>query len=516
MRPRVAGPIAVLAGLLLAAGCGEGAETGGRAADSGDTTPPQPGFELLFPPIEGERMSQSSPDLADLDGDGVPDIVFGSGVDRIRPGEDGYYFADEPEIAGYVMAVSGATNELLWTATNPGEAFTTARYADLNGDGVPDVVMGGREGAFSAFSGADGAVIWRVDPAEVAETPAPYNFFSPAFLGDVDGDGVDDMVVVYGGDDTKQPGDPRDPAYITVISGADGTPLHAYQTPDGRESYSSVVLYERPDGARWLVFGTGGETEPGAAYRAPVASLLDGTFPERVERLVEPGEKGVIAPATLVELTGDEELDLVISTFGGRLIALDGASGDVLWAQREEGEEAYHQPAVVRLGDGRLGFFLSRGIGTFPRYAGTVHRLYDADGELLFEHRNGQYPGGAPLAVDLTGDGVDEPLFFSQQYPFGEGGRIHVLHVPTEQLVTHDVSTNLAATPAIGDPRGTGSLELMVPTWFIAPSEGPPDWSHLRWRFLRIDLSAPPPPFMAWAGYMGTDSDGHFRPAPQE
>lgn len=500
-RARTVRGLALTAGLLVA--CGESGPASG---------PPAPSFEPVFPPIEGERMTQSSPDLADLDGDGVPDIVFGSGVDRIRPGPDGYYFSDEPEVPGYVMAVSGATNQLLWQAPNPGEAYTTPRFPDLDGDGRPDVVMGGREGAFSAYRGVDGTVLWRVRPGDVAETPVPYNFFSPALIGDVDGDGVEDMAVVYGGDDTKQPGDPRNTAYVAVISGAAGTVLQAYATPDGQESYSSIVVYERRDGSSWLVFGTGGETEPGAAYRAPLSALLDGTFPAAVERLVAPGEKGVIAPATVLELTGDGEPDLVFSAFDGRLTAIDGASGETLWERAEEGEEAYHQAAVVRLGEGRIGFFVSRGIGTFPRYAGTAHRLYTSDGRLLYEHRNTQYPGGAPLAVDLTGDGVDEPLFFSQQYPFGEGGRIHVLHVPSGQLVTHEVATNLTATPVLADPRGTGTLELIVPTWFIAASQGPPDWSHLRWRLLRLDLTAPVPDAPSWAGYMGTDADGHYQP----
>src|SRR5690606_24910297 len=121
-----------------------------------------------------------------------------------------------------------------------------------------------------------------------------------------------------------------------------------------------------------------------AAYRAPLASLLDGTFPDRVERLTSPGDKGVIAPATLVELTGDDELDLVISTFDGRLIALDGSSGAVLWQHHGDDQEAYHPAAVMRVSrSGRLGLLVSRGSGTFPGYTGSVHTLHDArDGTL--------------------------------------------------------------------------------------------------------------------------------------
>ena len=460
-------------------------------------------------------MTNSSPVLADLDGDGALDIVFGAGVDRLRPGPEGYTFSDEPEIPGHVIAVSGAGNEILWDAPNPGEAFTTARFLDVNGDGVLDVIMGGREGAFTAFGGADGTTLWRVDPQGVAKTPVPYNFFSPALIEDVNGDGVNDLVVVYGGDDTKLPGDARDPGHLVMISGSDGAILSVHETPDGSESYSSVVVYRRPDGREWLIFGTGGETHGGTAYRAPVASLMDGSFRTRVERLVPAGAKGVMAPATLVELTGDGEPDVVISTFDGRLIAVDGATREALWHHSAEGEEAYHPAAVTRITpDGRLGLALSRGMGVFPRYVGTVHRLYDAaDGELLYEYRDPQHPAGAPLAVDLNGDGIDEPFFFSMRYPTARGGRIHVLDVSTRQLVTHDVSGNMASTPLIADPRQTGTLELIALSWHIGPGAGAPDWRNMSWELTRLDLGAPTPPLMAWAGYMGTAANGRYEGA---
>ena len=475
---------------------------------------PAPSFEPIFPAITGELMTTSSPNLVDLTGDGALDIVYGSGVDRLRPSQGGYVFTNEPEIPGYVTAVSGATNDVIWTVPNPGEAFTTARFADLNGDGVMDVLMGGREGAFSAYNGVDGSVIWRVSPAAVAKTQVPYNFFTPALIRDANDDGVPDVVVVYGGDDTRLPGEPRAAGYVAAISGADGAVLAVHETPDGNESYASVVVYERPDGREWVIFGTGGETHGGAAYRAPVESLLDGSFAARVERLVEPGEKGVMAPATLVELTGDAELDIVISTFDGRLIAVSGVTRETLWEQRVEGEEAYHPAAVVRIArDGRLGLFVSRGIGAFPRYVGSVHRLYDAaDGRVVFQYKDGFHPSGAPLAVDITGDGVDEPFFFSMRYPTAQGGRIHIFHIPSRTMVTHDIPTNLASTPAIADPRRTGSLELILLSWNIGETTEAPDWRDLRSHLMRLDLTAATPEFRSWGGYMGTAADGQYRP----
>ena len=475
-------------------------------------TAPLPSFEALFPSVEGDLMTTSSPGLADLTGDGVPDIVFGNGVDRVQPADGGYVFAQEPDPPGEVIAVSGATNEVLWAVPHPGDAFTTPRFTDLNGDSVPDVVMGGREGAFSALSGASGEVLWRLSPTEVAGTPVPYNFFTPAPIADANGDGVAELLVVYGGDATKQPGEPRAPGYLVVVSGADGTPIAVHETPDGGESYASTVVYERPDGSEWVVFGTGGEADGGTAYRAPVASLVDGSFAQRAEQLVDPGTKGVIAPATMVELTGDEELDVVLSTFDGRLIAVDGSTREVLWEQNAEGEETYHPAAVLRIQrDGRLGLLVSRGVGVFPRYAGTVHRLYDAaSGRILYEHRDANHPAGAPLGVDLDGDGIDEPFFFSMRYPTTQGARIHILHAPSRSLITHDLPANFATTPLIADPRGTGTLELIGLSWRIASTDAAPDWRTLTWQLLRLALDARTPAFSSWAAYMGTASDGHY------
>lgn len=268
-------------------------------------------------------------------------------------------------------------------------------------------------GAFSAFSGKDGALLWRVKPESITKTPFPYNFYTPAVINDANGDGVVDLIVVHGGDDTKMPGQPRDSGYVAVISGADGAVLKVLASPDHNELYAAPIVYQRPAGAQWLILGTG-------------------------------AKKGVIAPPTLVELTGDAEPDIVVNTFDGRLVVVDGATGKTIWQRVDANEEAYHQPAVVRLApDGQLGLFVSRGIGAFPKYVGTTHRLLDArTGALLHEYRDPNYPAGAPLAVDLNGDGFDEPFFFTTRFPTAQGARIHILDRAAGKLITHDVATN--------------------------------------------------------------------------
>jgi len=500
---------------LAAAALVGAAMAGCRHADR----PPAPTFSALFPPATGDLMTTSSPSLADLDGDGVADIVFGTGVDRTRPTGRRLQFTGEPAVSGYAVAVSGATNRVLWQVPNPRDAFTTPRFLPLGtGPGTARgtaVVMGGREGVLTAYRGTDGTVLWRLLGEDVVTTPFPYYFLTPALIGDANGDGVADLVVTYGGNDTRMPKEDRQQGYVLVVSGADGKVLATRPVPDGAETYASPVVYRRHDGTEWVVFGTGGESKPGAAYRAPVASLLDGTFATRAEQLVPTGTKGVIAPATVVELTGDGEPDLVVSTFDGRLVAIDGATGKPLWQRADANEETYHAATVVRLtAEGRLGLFVSRGIGAFPRYVGTVHRLHDAkDGRVLYEYRDPNYPAGAPLAVDLTGDGVDEPLFFTVRFPAAQGARVHVLHLPTRRLAVHDVVDNLWSTPVVADPRRRGTLELIALTW-RADSGGTMARPALSWHLERLDLSAKTPAARTWAGYLGTDTDGQYHVTP--
>jgi outer membrane protein assembly factor BamB len=167
-------------------------------------------------------MTESSPAFADLDGDSVPDIVFGTGVDRTRPIGRRLQFTGQPAVSGEVVAISGATNRVLWKVPNPRDAFTTPRFASLNGDRTPDVLMGGREGVLTAYDGTNGEVLWRLVGEDVVDTSFPYYFLTPAQIDDVNGDGVVDFVDTYGGNDTRLPNEPRDAGYVVVISGADG------------------------------------------------------------------------------------------------------------------------------------------------------------------------------------------------------------------------------------------------------------------------------------------------------
>ncbi|MCA9717145.1 MAG: FG-GAP repeat protein, partial [Myxococcales bacterium] len=148
-------------------------------------------------------------ELGDLDGDGLPEIYAGD-FENTALGPS----------TGRAYVYSGATHEPLFvfTGEQAGDGLGPGRRGgDIDQDGVPDIVacsysssLGAMNaGQASIFSGADGARLRTITSTRVGETLG----FDAVTLGDVNGDGVDDLVVS---------GASLDVAYI--ISGATQTP----------------------------------------------------------------------------------------------------------------------------------------------------------------------------------------------------------------------------------------------------------------------------------------------------
>jgi len=87
----------------------------------------------------------SSPHTVDLTGDGILDIVVGTGI--------------EEAVNGSIIALDGSNGTLLWEIPASGEMFASAQFAHLDGDETLDAVLGGRNHQLFAVSGADGSVI---------------------------------------------------------------------------------------------------------------------------------------------------------------------------------------------------------------------------------------------------------------------------------------------------------------------------------------------------------------------
>ncbi len=160
----------------------------GSAADSRVNT------IITFDPLDtlqgetsGDGFGQHMANLGDIDGDGVDDFLVAA------PGHDAG--ADD---AGRVYVYSGAARTLLFTkdgtAAQERLGLHADRVPDVDGDGVNDMVVGGPlagAGHASVFSGATGDLIVRLDGSVQGEGFG----FRVAGLADADGDGVGDVLV---------------------------------------------------------------------------------------------------------------------------------------------------------------------------------------------------------------------------------------------------------------------------------------------------------------------------------
>ena len=170
------------------------------------------------PDLFGSQVVNSSPRLADLDGDGHLEIVIGSsdGQMYVFNGDGTQRWAYQtgdmilgaPVVADFISAraglevavgsgdgyiyLLGADGSLLWRRVTRWTIRSTPTAADLNADGQPELVVGADDGRVYAWDSSGTAL-----PGWPQTAGAPV-FASPV-VGDVDGDGQPE--VVAGADD---------------------------------------------------------------------------------------------------------------------------------------------------------------------------------------------------------------------------------------------------------------------------------------------------------------------------
>lgn len=139
-----------------------------------------PGF-----PQYVDQTIMSSPAIGDIDGDGKLEIIVGGGV----------FYTGAVGHKVYAWKTDG-TFVPGWPVTTAGQVFSSPALADLDGDGIPEVIIsdqpeGGQEPWLYAFRGS-GALLWKMRPrCFFATTP---NIGNPV-VADVNGDGQVEILV---------------------------------------------------------------------------------------------------------------------------------------------------------------------------------------------------------------------------------------------------------------------------------------------------------------------------------
>ena len=286
-------------------------------------------FDLRTYTSEGQI--RSSPAVKDLNGDGTPDVLVGLGSEGVYAlnGKDGsqlwQFLSDSWSISAPVVgdlngdkihdlvvvyhngvsALNGLNGNILWSRSSTSRLFPA--IGDLDGDDVPEVVLGGTDKKVKVLNGSNGSDLWNVSTeGEKHSAPA---------LGDLTGDGNLEIVVGVGGNYYDDNGT----IYVINCLGADLWNFTVYGDVKSTPALGDL----NSDGTPEVVVGSGiNNNLPGKVY------ALIGT--NGTELWSVSTDKVIESSPTLADLTGDGKLDVMVKSGdyeGGNLYALKGGSG---------------------------------------------------------------------------------------------------------------------------------------------------------------------------------------------
>ena len=427
--------------------------------------------------------------LGDVNGDGAEDIVVTTPdwAAPLTPTIDGQPLTDGLSVLTY--RDGGLTQLWRWTSDlPPGEAGLdtySPALVDADGDGLVDVVFTARDGFVRALNGRTGDLIWDFDMGRITE--------AGPMLSDLDGDGVPEIIVVT---DCKQ--GPRcigtdGPARMLVLAARGNgrviSPLWELTfgfKMDSAEPAVAVVPGVGSPGDKVVLLGTwGGEML--AVWRDAASgevkssafelnSLLPGAAPInppviRSSPLVWNGPDG---PEVFFGwLPSDEDAgDARFSAL--RLSAQDGQVAFTAAFTIDRYDIWKSSPALVPGGDHAplivAGYGL--GIGPNPTQSGPVGLCVaefisggvvavspqgDEIWRVDYNGAEGNLRASAAIA-DIDGDGRFEVVL-----PSGCSGRLHVFDALTgDEEWNLDLGPVTQTSPSLGDVNGDGYLDIVL------------------------------------------------------
>jgi hypothetical protein len=342
------------------------------------------------------------------------------------------------------------------------DAYSQPVVADFDNDGRYEILSyseGDQDNqtGFGYFQGIklhafDGEVLWNFKdyPGDVWASPA---------IADINNDGELEIIVPL-----------RTGSAILVLD-RHGNRMWQFNVSGYVES-SPAIADINLDGNMEIVFGTSGYYDSSDVV---YALTVDGNTPEILWEFqpeeVEGSSPSVLSSPALVDISGDDKLEIIFGSLNGYLYALD-SDGELLWKflaeTPREANENWHETVYAAPTIGDLD-----GDGTYEIIIQTfTSREYKNRTSIFCISSNGKeiwrlptvYSGeGSASVADLNDDGWLEILIGT------ESGNLFALKPNKEVLWQINMGEPISSSPTIADLDGDGDLEVIVVTSSLTP-----------------------------------------------
>jgi hypothetical protein len=414
----------------------------------------------------------ASPAVADLDGDGRNEVVWGS-YD--------------------LVALDGGTGALRWRAPSASRVWPGVVVADLSGDGTREIVVGRSGDQVTAYS-ASGGVLWSRNPFGAGEVRT-------LAVDDLEADGsLETVVGRASGGATKQ---------LHVFS-ATGAPRAGWPARrDGEAGYGWGMYNENVavadldrNGTKEIVGPTdthyvtaldrnGNQLAASPIYGAGKVWSQVGVHVDHAVDLrgyancgVEHRPNFADSAPSVADLDGDGTLEIVVV-------------GNVYDCGTSPYTSLYHMPFVFRMDRTRW--------AAGPHDWTAIPAPLPASGPLSEDYDVIETAVPNPVLADLDGDGKREILFSSYD------GRVHAWWLDKTQKGSwpYDVpgpGIRFASEPVVADLDGDGPAEVIFTSW---PDKGTGGVGRLHvlsatgQPLQAVDLPAPLSASWTWNGALG-------------